>query len=84
MEQTVIEIAKLIRPQELIYFVIIVGLFFIIWFQELSFRKKDKQQSADLLGLVNVINGISNQISNLAEILRYLATAENKKGQDND
>ncbi len=75
MENTIIEIAKLVPAKDIIWFVIIVGLFAIIWFQEISFRRKDKQQSADLLALVNVINGISNQIDSLTEILRYLSTA---------
>ena len=84
MEDSVVEIAKLVRPQELIYFIIIVGLFFIIWFQEISFRKKDKQQSHDLLALVNVINGLSNQISSITEILRFLATADKQERPGND
>lgn len=84
MEDSIVEIAKLVRPQELIYFVIIVGLFIVIWFQEITFRKKDKQQSHDLLELVNVINGLSNQINSITEILRFLATADRKKGQGND
>ena len=75
MEKSIVEIAKLVPAKDILWFVIIVGLFVIIWFQEISFRKKDRQQSADLLALVNVINGISNQINNLAEILRFLSMA---------
>jgi len=82
MQESVVEIAKLVRPQELIYFVIIVGLFVTIWFQGVSSRKKDRQQSNDLLSLVNVINGISNQIGSITEIIRFLATAERNSGNE--
>lgn len=81
MKEIIVEIAKLVKPQELIYFVIIVGLFTIIGLKEISFRKKDRQQSCDLLKLVNVINGLSNQINSITEILRFLATANREKGQ---
>ena len=83
MEEVIVEIAKLIRPQELIYFVLIVGLFIVICFQEVSFRKKDRQQSHDLLALVKVINELSTQVNSIAEIIRFLATAKSR-GSGND
>lgn len=58
-----------------VLFLVILGLFAIIAFQESSFRKKDRQQSADLLSLVGAIDGFRSTLHRQNELLRFLAMA---------
>lgn len=73
MNDILMELAGKVSPREVIYFLIMVGLFSIIGVQELGFRRKDKLFSATITDLTKEINENGNQLTELIAIVNFLA-----------
>ena len=73
MDNVFLRLAERVESGEIIYFLVIVGLFGIITIQEVNSRRKDKLFSELTTDLMKEIHAISNQITQLTGIVNFLA-----------
>lgn len=84
MNEILMELASKVSPREVIYFLIMVGLFSIIGVQELGFRRKDKLFIATINSLTKEINENGNQLTQLIAIVNFLSFHRKSEGSKDE
>ena len=75
----ILNLSERIDPGEIIYFIVILGLFSVIGIQEITSRKRDKLFHEITGDLVREFHGLSNQITQLIGVVNFLALSGKHK-----
>ena len=81
MEEIISGLITKLEPKDVIYFLIIIGLFSVIWFLEMSARKKDEIFSDIIQDLRKELMSNGKSITKLTGIVSFLAFNSKKENR---